>query len=116
MQSEYPAGKSFLWPLAQAYFERRNWNHALTTYQELLERLERDQASGNPDQSYNLIESRFFIANSLFSLGRYAECDSVCQEILSFPLDEKIMKRQEKKLKRARELSEKCLGLLGRKQ
>ena len=116
MQSEYPAGKSFLWPLAQAYFEKRNWNDALSTYQDLLERLERDQASGNPDQSYNLIESRFYIANSLFILGRYAECDSVCQEILSFPLDEKIMKRQKKKLKRARELSEKSLELLARRE
>lgn len=116
MHSEYPAGKSFLWPLAQAYFERKNWNHALTTYQELLERLERDQASGNPDQSYNLVECRFYIANSLFGLGRYAECNSVCQEILSSPLDEKIKKRQEKKLKRARELSERSLRFLGGKE
>ncbi len=116
MHSEYPAGKSFLWPLAQAQFEKRDWNDALSTHQELLERLERDQASGNPDQSYNLIECRFYIANSLFSLGRYAECDSVCQEILSFPLDEKIMKRQEKKFKRARELSEKSLELLARRE
>ena len=116
MQSEYPAGKSFLWPLAQAYFEKRNWNDALSTHQNLLERLERDHRSGNPDQSYNLVECRFHIANSLFILGRYPECDSVCQEILSFPLDEKIMKRQEKKLKRVGQLSEKCLELSGRKK
>lgn len=115
MQLEYPQGKSFLWPLAQAQFEKRDWNDALSTYQELLERLERDQASGNPDQSYNLVECRLHIANCLFGLGRYADCDSACQEILSFPLDEKIKKRQKKKLKRAAELSEKCLALSERK-
>jgi tetratricopeptide (TPR) repeat protein len=116
MQSQYPEGKSFLWPLAQAYFEKGQWSDALSTYWDLSGRLEKDHASGNPDQSYNLIECRFYMANCLFGLGRYAECDSVCQEILGFPLDEKMRKRQEKKLKSARELSEKCLVFLGRKE
>ncbi|MGB7062510.1 MAG: tetratricopeptide repeat protein [Candidatus Zixiibacteriota bacterium] len=116
MQFEYPQGKSFLWPLAQAYFEKGDWQNALITYRELLERLERDHGSGNPNQSYNLIECRFYIASSLFSLGRYAECESVCEEILSLPLDEKMQERQENKLKRSVGLSEKCVELSGRKE
>jgi tetratricopeptide (TPR) repeat protein len=116
MQSEYPQGKSFLWPLAQAQFEKRNWSDALSTYRDLLGRLEKDHRSGNPDQSYNLVECRFYVANCLFSLGRYAQCDSVCQEILSFPLHQEIKKRQEAKLKSAGELSRMCMDLLRRKE
>jgi hypothetical protein len=116
MQSDYPQGKSFLWPLAQAQFEKRDWNSALLTYQELLEKLKRDHAAGDPDQSYNLVECRFYVANCLFGLGRYAECDSVCQEILNLPLEEEIQKRQDEKLRRAGELSDRCLELLGRKE
>ena len=89
---------------------------ALLTYQELLEKLRRDHAAGNPDQSYNLVECRYYIASSLFGLGRYAECDSVCREILSLPLEEEIQKRQNEKLRRTGELSDRCLELLGRKE
>jgi tetratricopeptide (TPR) repeat protein len=116
MQSEYPEGKSFLWPLAQAQFEKRSWNDALSTYGELLNRLEEYYPSGNPDQSYNIIEARYYVAHCLFSLGKYAQCDSVCQEILSFPLDEEVKKRQEAKLKGAGELSKMSLELLPRKK
>jgi tetratricopeptide (TPR) repeat protein len=116
MQSQYPQGKSFLWPLAEAYFRKQDWNNALLKYRELSQRLEAEHTSGNPDQSYNLIECRFCIANCLFSLGRYAECDSSCREILDFPLDERIRKRQKEKLKKTQELLEKCLEFAGRKE
>jgi tetratricopeptide (TPR) repeat protein len=116
MQSEYPEGKSFLWPLAQAQFERKSWNDALLTYRELLSRLEEHPPSGNPDQSYNIVEARYYMANCLFSLGKYAQCDSICQEILSFPLDEEVKKRQEAKLKSVGELSKISMELLLRKE
>jgi tetratricopeptide (TPR) repeat protein len=116
MQSEYPEGKSFLWPLAQAYFEKGDWTNARLKYEELLERLKENPGSKNPDQSYNQVECRFYIANCLFSLGRYSECDSLCQEILNFPLNEKIRKRQEGKLKKTQDLLEKSLELLGEKE
>lgn len=116
MQSKYPEGKSFLWALAQAYYDKRDWNSARLKYQELLERIEEHRTSGNPGQSYNLIECRFYIANCLFSLGRYADCDSVCQEILNMPLEEKIQKRQKTKLNNTKNLLEKCLELEGRKE
>ena len=116
MQSQYPEGKSFLWPLAEAYLQKRDWNNALLTYQELFERLERNHATGNPDQSYNLIECRFHIANCLFSLGRYGECASVCQKIWNLPLDEKIQKRQKAKLEKTQELLEMSLEFVGSKE
>jgi tetratricopeptide (TPR) repeat protein len=113
MQSEYPRGKSFLWPMAEAYFDKREWTYALSRYRELLERLQIEHEQETIDQSYNLIECRFYIANCLFGLAKYAECDSVCQEILNFPLEEEIQKRQKEKLKRTKELLEKCQKLTG---
>ena len=115
MQSKYSQGKLFLWPLAEAYFRKRDWDSALVDYRELLGRIENEHSSGNPDQSYNLIECKFYIANSLFGLARYAECDSVCQDILNLPFDEKIQKRQRAKLKSTKTLSERCSEMLGRK-
>jgi tetratricopeptide (TPR) repeat protein len=115
MQNRYPQGKSFLWGLAEAYYDKRDLNNALLHYQDLLRRLEENHSSENPGQSYNLIECRFYIANCLFGLGRYSECDSVCQEILDFPLKEKIHQRQKNKLNRTRKLQEKCSELTGGK-
>ncbi len=111
MQSEYPQGKSFLWPLAEAYYDKRDWNGALLRYRELLERLEVEHNHENVDQSYNLVECRFFIAHCLFGLARYTECDSVCQEILNFPMDEKLRNRHKEKLKKIQKLSERCRKL-----
>jgi tetratricopeptide (TPR) repeat protein len=113
MQSEYPQGKSFLWPLAEAYYDKLDWNDALSNYEELLRRLEKEQEGEKIDQSYNLVECRFFIAHCLFGLGRYDQCDSVCQEILSLPLDDAVQKRQKEKLKKVRALSERCRKLAG---
>jgi tetratricopeptide (TPR) repeat protein len=115
MQNRYPEGKSFLWGLAEAYYDKRDLNNALLNYQDLLRRLEENHRSENPGQSYNLIECRFYIANCLLGLGRYAECDSVCQEILDSPLEEKIRQRQKNKLDRARKLQERCSELTGGK-
>jgi tetratricopeptide (TPR) repeat protein len=111
MQSKYPQGKSFLWPLAEAYYDKLDWNNALASYQELLGRLQEEHDQEKIDQSYNLVECRFFIAHCLFGLGRYDQCDSVCQEILNFSLDNAVQKRQKDKLKKIQALSEKCRNL-----
>jgi tetratricopeptide (TPR) repeat protein len=111
MQNRYPEGKSFLWGLAEAYYDKRDWGNALLHYQDLLRRLEESHSSENPGQSYNLIECRFYIANCLLGLGRYAECDSVCQEILNSTWEEDIRKRQKDKLNRAKKLQKKCAEL-----
>jgi tetratricopeptide (TPR) repeat protein len=116
MQSKYPRGKSFLWAIAQAYYEKRDWHNALLRYQELSERLEKNHTSKNPDQSYNQVECRFYIANSLFNLRRYGECVSVCEKILNLPLDMRIQKRQKAKFKKTQELLEKCEGFWGSKE
>lgn len=114
MQSKYPQGKSFLWALAEAYYKKRDWNNARLKYKELLDKIttnsldpEYDNGSNKIDQSYNLIECQFYIANCFFSLGRYKDCSVTCEKVLNMSLDEKIKKRQKAKLKTIQKLLEK---------
>ena len=122
MQNEYPEGKSFLWTLATAYYEKSDWTDALSLHQEILERIEEqvDEAalsgdhSENPHNYYNHIECKFHIASCLFNLGRFEECIAACEEIQNCPLDERTKKRQKDKLKMTKRLLEKGLKILGR--
>ncbi len=119
MQTKYPEGKSFLWGVAQAYFEKRDWKNALAKYRELLAKLEANQTNHNstkPDQFFNIIECRYYIANCLFSLGRYKECSSVCKETLNSNFGEKVEKRQKNRLKSMQKLLEKAEGPSRRKE
>jgi tetratricopeptide (TPR) repeat protein len=122
MQSKYPEGKSFLWSLATAYYEKLDWTNALSLHQEILERIEEQidepassgSRSENPHTYYNHIECTFHIASCLFNLGRFEECISACEEIQNYPLDEKTKKRQTEKLKMTERLLEKALRVLGK--
>ena len=121
MQAKYPQGKSFLWGVAQAYFEKRDWNKALSKYKELAEKLEANRTNPKFDpksigsgsspvdlnQSYNLIECQYYIANCLFSLGKYQDCTSVCEKTLDSNFSEQIEKRQKGRLKSIERLLEK---------
>ena len=124
MQAKCPQGKSFLWGVAQAYFEKRDWNNALIKYKELVEKLEANRmnlkfdpksiGSGNSpadlDQSYNLIECQYYIANCFFSLGKYKDCTSACEKTLNSNYSEQIRKRQKGRLKSIERLLEKAQG------
>jgi tetratricopeptide (TPR) repeat protein len=122
MQSKYPEGKSFLWALAEAYYEKSDWSNALFYYREILERIDnrndRFNSGGNhpenPNNYYNRIECKFHIANSLFNLGKFEECISACEEIQNYPLDEKTRKRQKNKLNATKRLLENALKVLGK--
>lgn len=54
--TQYPNGRTFLWPLAQAQYERKEYLAAITTYGELRRRLERQ-----PGNYYNLIECDYYL-------------------------------------------------------
>lgn len=107
MHAKYPEGKSFLWALAEAYYEKRDWSSALLKYQELLEKIKTSNSSKDLDQSYNVVECNYYIANCCFSLGKYKECITACQETLSLHLNDQINKRQKLKLKTIQKLLEK---------
>lgn len=138
MQDKYPQGKSFLWVLATAYYEKFDWKDALLSYQEIAKKIQLEIPSkAGSDQNdpgysersepknlsygsrgnnyYNLIECKFHIANCFFNLGKFKECISICEEIQSYPLDEKTKDRQKDKLKETKRLLRKSLEVLGRK-
>ena len=121
MQNKYPEGKSFLWALATAYYEKSDWSNALLSYQEILARIENQidgsTSSGtnpeNPNNYYNQVECKFHIANCLFNLGKFEECILTGEEIQNHPWDEKTKERQKDKLKTTKRLLEKALKVLG---
>ena len=129
MQNKYPEGKSFLWALATAYYEKFDWKNALLSYQEIARKIQGEQNDpvyserGEPknlsygscgNDYYNLIECKFHIANCLFNLGKFKECILTCEEIQKYPLDKKTKERQKDKLKSTKRLLEKSLKILGR--
>ena len=115
MQNKYPEGKSFLWTLATAHYEKFDWKNALLSYQEIVRRIQDVHSDpNNINNYYNLVECKFHIANCLFNLGKFKECISICEEIQNYPLDEKTKERQKDKLKRTNRLWEKSLKVLGR--
>jgi hypothetical protein len=119
MQHKYPEGKSFLWALATAHYEKSDWTNAYALYQEILIRID-DQnnrstsSADNPNNYYNWIECKFHIASSLFNLGKFEACIQACEEIQSHPLDEKTKERQKDKLKTIEKLLEKSRKLIGK--
>jgi tetratricopeptide (TPR) repeat protein len=121
MQNKYPQGKSFLWALATAYYEKSDWTNALLSYREILARVESEihgsTSSGtnpeNPNNYYNQIECKFHIANCLFNLGKVGECILTLEEIQNYALDEQIKERQKDKLRMTKRLLEKSLKVLG---
>jgi len=123
VQNKYPEGKSFLWALATAYYEKSDWANALLSYQEILGRIEYqiDASASNsndpesPNKYYNRVECKFHIANCLFNLEKFEKCILACKEIQNYPLDEKTKERQKDKLRRIKKLLERALKVLGRK-
>ena len=122
MQNKYQEGKSFLWTLATAYYEKSDWTNALFLYREILGRIESQidaaTSSGNdpknPSNYFNWIECKFHIASCLFNLGKFEECILICEQIQNQQLDEKTKERQKDKLKRTKRLLEKSLKVIGR--
>lgn len=55
--TRYPNGKSFLWPLAQSYFDRELYQKGIDIYTEI-----RDRIIPRPGNYYNFVECDYFIA------------------------------------------------------
>ena len=53
---KFPEGKSFLWPLAQAYFEKKDYSASLAVYQKL-----RQVIAPAPGNYFNLIECDYYL-------------------------------------------------------
>lgn len=105
MDKKYPETKLFLWPIAEAYYLKKDWVNSIFYYQKLLKKI------GNPDKSryINTIECRYRIAESFYRMGKKKECIKECERILSYRLDKDIEKRLKDQLKKTKNLLKKCL-------
>ncbi|MEW6015959.1 MAG: hypothetical protein AB1690_11620 [Candidatus Zixiibacteriota bacterium] len=92
MLQKYPAGNSFLWPLAEAFYKSRQYDSALAFYSRLFDRLK-----SRPGNFFNLIESAYWAIQSLDRLDRKKEgaaYQSFIQE--NYPQIPRHIKRKQK--------------------
>ena len=95
LAAEYPGGKSFLWPLAQAYMKSGRYDSAVTVYRRLRAQLER-----NPGNYYNLIEVDYALARAWEKLGNREETDAAAARLQEYEryIPPATRRRQERKL------------------
>ncbi|HVP07231.1 MAG TPA: tetratricopeptide repeat protein, partial [Candidatus Acidoferrum sp.] len=63
MLQKYPKGRAFLWPLAEAYFQKKDYNNAISIYTQIRELLASD-----PGNYYNIVECDYYLVRSLESI------------------------------------------------
>lgn len=92
MRERYPDGNSFIWPLAEAFYKSRQDDSALAYYSRLFDRFK-----SRPGNFFNLIESAYWIIQSLDRLDRKKEIaayQSFLQE--NYPQIPRQIKRKQK--------------------
>jgi tetratricopeptide (TPR) repeat protein len=95
MRKRYPHGKTLLWPLARAYYERKDYRNALQTFQLLRERV-----AGDPGNYFNLIECDYHLYRCFDKLSLDAEADEVANRIQEYyeRISKDVRRRQRAKI------------------
>ena len=95
VMKRYPHGKSFLWPLAQGHFEKKKYTEAITTFEELRERLLHD-----PGNYYNVIECDYEIVQAYDRLGDKSAAVALAQRVAGYyeEISKTVRRRQQGKL------------------
>lgn len=93
---KYPGGKAVLWPMAQAYFEKRQYRSAIELYEEIRRRTEED-----PGNYFNMIECDYEIGRCYERLKLTDSARTVSKRVDEYEekIPDKIKKRQRSKLK-----------------
>ncbi len=79
MLRQYPHGKLFLWPLAQAYYLTEDWSACAETYARLRELL-----ILNPGNYFNLIECDYYLLQCHDRMGMPEKARATAKEILKY--------------------------------
>ncbi len=87
----YPNGKAFLWPLAKAQYEKKEFAAASTTFAELRRRLQQQ-----PGNYYNLIECDYFLTQCHDRLKQDDLAKSTAQQFVEYydRLTHEVLERQ----------------------
>lgn len=95
MRKSYPDGKALLWPLARAYYQKKDYQNALETFQLLRERIADD-----PGNCFNLIECDYHLYRCLERLSMNAEADSVADRMQRYyrNIPKDVRRRQRTKI------------------
>jgi hypothetical protein len=95
MRKRYPDGKALLWPLARAYYEKKDYRNALQTFQLLRRRIADD-----PGNYSNLIECDYHLFRCFEKLSLDAEADKVAVGMQQYyeKIPKDIRRRQRAKI------------------
>ncbi len=78
MLRKYPEGNSLLWPMAYAYFKKERYDDAAKIYELILNRL-----VNSPGNYYNIIESSYWLCQSLEKTPRFDKIKEIAGYINS---------------------------------
>jgi len=95
MLRKYPDGKALLWPLAKAYFEKKDYRNALPTF-----RLLRERVATDPGNYFNLIECDYRLYQCYEKLAMDAEAERVARRAAQYykRVPQDIRRRQRVKI------------------
>ncbi len=92
---KYPGGKAVLWPMAQAYFEKRQYRSAIEMYEEI-----RERTAADPGNYFNMIECDYEIGRCYDRMKMTDSARAVSKRVDEYEdnIPEDIRKRQRSKL------------------
>ncbi len=95
MRKMYPEGKQFLWPLAQAYFDSKQFDRAADTYRTLREKL-----AENPGNYFNLVECDYDLYQCYDKRGDDTRASQVALGLNDYfdRIPQETLKRQRSKI------------------
>jgi tetratricopeptide (TPR) repeat protein len=95
MLNRYPDGKTFLWPFAKAYLEKKDYQNAAKTFDQLRERL-----TVEPGNYFNLIECDYYRYVCYEQLSMKAEAAQVARSAAQYckQLPPNTIRRQRSKI------------------
>ena len=99
----YPEGKTFLWPIAQAFYAQTQYDSAAAVYQRIRERL-----AAEPGNYYNMIECDYYIVHCLTWEGRDAAASEAARRMPSYldNIPEETQHRQRSKIRYLKRVAE----------
>jgi len=97
---QFPNARSFLWPLADAYYHNGEWHAALANYKTLLELVTNAEFNNH----YNEIVLHLKIAQCFFALSMWPETRFHAGKVLSIVADAEVQSRLKPKQKEARRM------------
>jgi tetratricopeptide (TPR) repeat protein len=100
----YPNSQFMWWAKAHAHFKNRNFGQAEIAYLKLCQLIENDEKS-NPS---HLLSCKLKLALIHFETKNYTACHTQCSELLLFSEKINLKENDEKYIKRARNLLDRC--------